>query len=85
MTGRDEGAKRQVAPRPPSNMAESEVSWRKSSHSNHESNCVEMAEIDRETIGFRDSKDRSGPVLTFSRAAVRSFVAGTARGEFAVE
>jgi hypothetical protein len=44
-----------------------------------------MAELDRETVGFRDSKDRSGPVLTFSRREVVAFVTGTARGDFAVE
>lgn len=85
MTGRDEGVKRQVAPRARPNMAESVVSWRKSSYSNHESNCVEVAELDQETVGIRDSKDKSGPILTFSRTAVRSFVTGVARGEFAVE
>ncbi|WP_328461007.1 DUF397 domain-containing protein [Streptomyces sp. NBC_00448] len=85
MTGRDEGTKRQVAPQPRPNMAETVVSWRKSSYSNHESNCVEVAELDQETVGIRDSKDRNGPILTFSRSAVRAFVAGTARGEFAVE
>lgn len=85
MPGRDEGVRCRTTPRLQPNMAEIVVRWRKSSHSNHESNCVEMAELDQQTVGFRDSKDRSGPVLTFSRAAVRAFVAGAARGEFAVE
>ncbi|BBA95782.1 hypothetical protein RVR_781 [Actinacidiphila reveromycinica] len=66
-------------------MAGTAVSWRKSSYSNHESNCVEVAELGDGTIGIRDSKDRNGPILTVDRTAMRAFVTGVVRGEFAVE
>lgn len=58
------------------------VVWRKSSHSNHQSACVEMGRLDQGTVGFRDSKDPEGAVLTFERAAVQAFVAAVAAGEF---
>ena len=58
--------------------------WRKSSYSNHEGACVEMATIDQQTIGFRDSKDPSGPILTFEREAAAAFLAGAALGELTV-
>jgi hypothetical protein len=58
------------------------VVWRKSTHSNHQSACVEVGDLDRDSIGFRDSKDPEGPVLIFPRGAVRSFLAAVADGEF---
>ncbi|SHM43219.1 DUF397 domain-containing protein [Actinacidiphila paucisporea] len=58
------------------------VAWRKSSYSNHQSACVEVSEIGRESIGFRDSKDPEGAVLTFERTAAAAFVAAVAAGEF---
>ncbi|OZM72579.1 DUF397 domain-containing protein [Amycolatopsis antarctica] len=39
-------------------------SWRKSSHSGEESNCVEVAVAAR--VGVRDTKDRDGGTLTFT-------------------
>lgn len=57
--------------------------WRKSSYSNHESACVEMARIDHETLAFRDSKDPDGPVLTFSVGEALSFVSAAGRGDLA--
>ncbi|SDM72488.1 DUF397 domain-containing protein [Actinacidiphila guanduensis] len=65
--------------------AGAEPRWRKSSHSNHQSNCVEIAELDRNSVGFRDSKDRQGPVLVFTRGEAEAFIAGIARGDFAAE
>lgn len=57
--------------------------WRKSSYSNHESACVEMARIDHETLAFRDSKDPDGPILTFSVGEALSFVSAAGRGDLA--
>ncbi|MEV6011294.1 DUF397 domain-containing protein [Streptomyces sp. NPDC051976] len=50
------------------------ASWRKSSHSNHQSACVEMARIDQEAVAFRDSKDPDGPVLIFTRSEAAAFI-----------
>ncbi len=52
----------------------SELVWFKSSHSGDEGgNCVEVADA-TSTVLVRDSKDTSGPHLTFSPAAWEAFV-----------
>ncbi|MER7668326.1 DUF397 domain-containing protein [Kitasatospora sp. NPDC096128] len=51
-----------------------EIAWRKSSHSGNEGGaCVEVAETTT-AVHVRDSKDRSGPHLTFAPAAWESFL-----------
>ncbi|MFE7193362.1 DUF397 domain-containing protein [Kitasatospora sp. NPDC057541] len=48
--------------------------WFKSSYSSNEGgDCVEVAET-AESVLVRDSKDKSGPHLTFSADAWESFV-----------
>ncbi|WP_326554880.1 DUF397 domain-containing protein [Micromonospora sp. NBC_01813] len=50
--------------------------WRKSSlSSSNGGNCVEVADNLPARVLVRDSKDTSGPTLTFSPAAWHSFVA----------
>jgi hypothetical protein len=46
--------------------------WRKSSFSGNGGNCVEVGKADRVLI--RDTRDRTGPVLTVTSAAWRAFV-----------
>lgn len=48
--------------------------WRKSSRSSG-GDCVEVADNLPGVVGVRDSKDPTGPALTFTPAAWRSFVA----------
>ncbi|MBO4204733.1 DUF397 domain-containing protein [Micromonospora echinofusca] len=57
-----------------------DVVWRKSTRSSGGGNgdCVEVADAG-EVVAVRDSKDRSGPVLTFPRTAWRTFVDGATR------
>ncbi|WP_432092520.1 DUF397 domain-containing protein [Streptomyces sp. bgisy100] len=55
--------------------------WFKSSYSNQNANCVEVL-IEAEAVRTRDTKDRSGPALTFSTGEWQAFVAGVADGEF---
>ncbi|MFD0202226.1 MULTISPECIES: DUF397 domain-containing protein [Saccharothrix] len=43
-------------------------SWRKSTHSGSQENCVEVA-ITTAEVGIRDSKQPSGPALSFSTSA----------------
>ncbi|MEO3746223.1 DUF397 domain-containing protein [Plantactinospora sp. B5E13] len=49
--------------------------WRKSSRSNGSSgNCVEVADNLPGIVGVRDSKDPTGPALTFEPRAWGAFV-----------
>ncbi|CAN3979420.1 DUF397 domain-containing protein [Kitasatospora purpeofusca] len=51
-----------------------EVAWRKSTYSsNEDAQCVEVAETTG-TVHVRDSKDKSGPQLTFEPAAWKAFI-----------
>jgi hypothetical protein len=44
--------------------------------------CVEVGHCACEEIHIRDSKNPTGPVLTFTQAEWVAFVAGAKRGEF---
>jgi hypothetical protein len=57
--------------------------WRKSTRSDNGGNsCVEVAKNLPGVVGVRDSKDRSGPALTFTPEEWAAFVAGVKGGEF---
>ncbi|MBE1490060.1 DUF397 domain-containing protein [Plantactinospora soyae] len=61
-------------------MELSGANWRKSSRSSgNGGNCVEVADNLSGVVGVRDSKDPSGPVLTFAPYAWRAFVRNAAR------
>jgi hypothetical protein len=55
--------------------------WVKSSYSYAMSNCVEVQRGDS-SVSVRDSKDPSGPVLTFTVGQWEAFIAGCQVGEF---
>ncbi|WP_316528787.1 DUF397 domain-containing protein [Kitasatospora brasiliensis] len=63
------------------NEATTAATWRKSSHSNESTNGVEFA-MGEPVSYIRDSKDPSGPALTFDRAAHSAFTDAVAAGEF---
>lgn len=55
--------------------------WRKSTHSSTNGSCVEVRRLP-DAIEVRDTKDRNGPVLSFSAESWRDFVSSVHKGEF---
>lgn len=56
------------------------LAWRKSSHSSNGA-CVEVATTGTKVF-VRDSKRRTGPVLTFTAQEWTAFLGGVRDGEF---
>ncbi|HWN59585.1 MAG TPA: DUF397 domain-containing protein [Streptosporangiaceae bacterium] len=55
------------------------ISWKKSSYSAANGNCVEVARFDAGYIGVRDSKNSALPALGFTPASWRTFVGDVKR------
>ncbi|MGY0060874.1 DUF397 domain-containing protein [Streptomyces sp. LZ34] len=55
--------------------------YRKSTYSGPENNCVEVAETADHGRAVRDSKDQSGPHLTFTGAAWQAFLLDVKAGQ----
>ncbi len=57
--------------------------WRKSSFSNYDDICVEIARLLSDRIGARDTKDNGGgPVLIFTSCEWSAFISGAKDGQF---
>jgi hypothetical protein len=55
--------------------------WRKSTYSSTNGSCVEVRRLP-DAIEVRDTKDRNGPVLSFSAESWQEFVNSVHNGEF---
>jgi hypothetical protein len=67
--------------------SEGTTAWRKSTRSVAAGECVEIAEVHdvtatRDVVAMRDSKDPTGPILSFSVSSFRAFIAGAQAGDF---
>ncbi len=58
------------------------VEWTKSSWSNPDGNCVEVATLPGGEFAVRNSRDPQGPVLVYTRAELEAFVRGAKTGDF---
>lgn len=57
--------------------------WVKSSLSTYNGTCVEIAQLSKNRVGIRDTKDDGrGPILVFSPKEWSAFLAGAKAGEF---
>jgi hypothetical protein len=63
-------------------VEDNDLTWRRSRRSDNSGPyCVEVAELEG-GVALRDSKDKAGPVLTFTQAEWEAFIAGAKDGEF---
>ncbi|MET8875700.1 DUF397 domain-containing protein [Nocardia sp. NPDC004604] len=60
----------------------SEARWFKSSYSESNGQCVEVAFLGGDIVGVRDSKNPTGPALVFTPGEWAAFTAGVVDGEF---
>lgn len=58
------------------------TAWRASSYSAASGNCIEVAQLATGHRAVRDSKNPTGPILTYTLAQWSAFTAGVRAGDF---
>lgn len=58
------------------------ATWFKSTHSESSGQCVEVAFLDSDMVGVRDSKNPTARALVFTPGEWAAFTAGVVDGEF---
>ncbi|EXG79682.1 MULTISPECIES: DUF397 domain-containing protein [Cryptosporangium] len=58
------------------------VAWLKSSHSNPNGNCVEIAGLPDGQFAVRNSRHPEGPALIYTRDEIAALIAGARSGDF---
>jgi hypothetical protein len=56
--------------------------WRKSSVSNSQGACVELARLGSGEFAVRNSRSPEGPALIYTRAEISALIEGVKMGEF---
>jgi hypothetical protein len=56
--------------------------WRKSSISNSQGTCVELARLTGGEYAVRNSRNPEGPALIYTHAEIAALIEGVKRGEF---
>jgi hypothetical protein len=56
--------------------------WRKSSISNSQGACVELAKVGADEFAVRNSRNPDGPALIYTRAEIAALIEGVKLGEF---
>jgi hypothetical protein len=56
--------------------------WRKSTFSNSQGDCVELARLPEGMIAVRNSRHPGGPALICTQAEIAAFIQGTRDGDF---
>jgi Domain of unknown function (DUF397) len=58
------------------------ATWRKSSASNSQGACVELAKLANGEFAVRNSRHPEGPALIYTRAEISALIEGVKMGEF---
>jgi Domain of unknown function (DUF397) len=58
------------------------AAWRKSSISNSQGACVELARLGTGEFAVRNSRNPDGPALIYTRAEIEALIEGVKKGEF---